>query len=88
MTSDTKESKKIERKKFFMYSGAAALGIFAIIKNPFKLLGIGRDKTGDKKPELYSGEIKITQNPNAVTRNISRNISRNTGRNTTKLNNG
>ncbi|MCB0725824.1 MAG: hypothetical protein R3A12_00275 [Ignavibacteria bacterium] len=80
MTSVTKESKKIERKKFFMYSGAAALGIYALLKNPFKLLGSDSNKTGDKKSELYSGKIKITQNPNAVTRN--------TGRNTTKLNNG
>ena len=83
MTSNIKESRKIERKKFFMYSGAVAFGIFALIKNPFKLLGRNNNQSDDKS-EKYSGKIKITQNPNAVTRNISRN----TGSNTTKLNNG
>lgn len=72
MTNITKESKKIERKKFFIYSGAAAIGIFTLIKNPFKLFG---KKQGDENSELYSGKINITQNPNAVSRN-------------TKLNNG
>lgn len=75
MTSITniKENNKIERKKFFIYSGAAAFGIFALIKNPFKLLGKNQS---DEKPQQYSGTIRITQNPNAVRRN------------TTKLNNG
>ncbi len=86
MTSNIKESSKIERKKFFMYSGAAAIGIFALIKNPFKLLG--RNNQSDDKSHANTGRIKITQNPNAVTRNITRNTTRNTGSNTTKLNNG
>jgi hypothetical protein len=54
MTSNIKESSKIERKKFFMYSGAAAIGIFALIKNPFKLLG-RNNQSDDKSQRIQAG---------------------------------
>lgn len=72
MISNNNAKKPMKRKKFFLYSGAAALGIFSLVKNPFKLL----NRSSDPAPLQKVSNIRITQNPKAVSRN------------TTKLNNG
>ncbi|MBK7158247.1 MAG: hypothetical protein IPH77_06750 [Ignavibacteria bacterium] len=54
------ESVTIKRKKFFIYSGSALLGLFAFLNIPSSLFRSGiasKDST-----------IKITENPNAVKR--------------------
>ena len=63
-TSIEKESNKIKRKKFFLYSGALALGMFAASKIPFNLF-----KSNQNVIPVKESSIKITQNPNAVKRN-------------------
>ena len=55
---------KIKRKKFFLYSGAIAFGMFAASKFPFNIFS--SNQTVNNKKE---SSIKITQNPNAVKRN-------------------
>lgn len=59
-----KESNKIKRKKFFLYSGALAFGMFAASKIPFNLFKSNQSVVSNKE-----SSIKITQNPNAVKRN-------------------
>ncbi|MEP7146592.1 MAG: hypothetical protein ABI792_06245 [bacterium] len=51
---------KIERKKFFLYSGAFAFGIYTLLKAPFNFF--------PNKPALKESSIKITQNPHAIQR--------------------
>lgn len=65
--ADTKKNVntgKIKRKKFFLYSGALALGMLAVSKFPFNIFKSNQD-TNIRK----NSSIKITQNPNAVKRN-------------------
>lgn len=57
-------SKKIERKKFFFYSGALAFGMLAASKFPFNIFKSTQSLSAGKE-----SSIKITQNPNAVKRN-------------------
>jgi hypothetical protein len=58
------ESNKIKRKKFFLYSGALAFGMFAASKIPFSLFKSNQSEIPNKV-----SSIKVTQNPNAVKRN-------------------
>lgn len=58
------ESNKIKRKKFFLYSGALAFGMFASSKIPFSLFKSNQSETPNKV-----SSIKVTQNFNAVKRN-------------------
>ncbi|MEO8665269.1 MAG: hypothetical protein ABI462_07220 [Ignavibacteria bacterium] len=51
---------KIKRKKFFLYSGAVALGIYTASKIPFNFF--------QTKQSQKVSSIKITQNPHAVKR--------------------
>jgi len=56
------EQKKIKRRNFFYYIGAAALGAVVFTKFPFNLL---------RKSQTSSGRvssIKVTENPLAVKR--------------------
>lgn len=59
-----KISDKHNRKKFFLYSGILAFGMFAVSKFPFSLLKSDQNTVSKKV-----SSIKITQNPNAVKRN-------------------
>jgi len=59
-----KVNDKIKRKKFLLYSGALAFGMFAASKIPFNLFKSNQSVITNKE-----SSIKISQNPNAVKRN-------------------
>lgn len=60
ITTKNTESETMKRKKFFLYSGSALLGLFAFFNIPS---GIFRSGNASKV-----SSIKITENPNAVKR--------------------
>jgi len=56
--------KKISRKKFFLLSAVSAAAVYTLVKMPFGFLFSKKEKAVSKN---YS--IKITLNPEAVSRN-------------------
>ena len=56
-------SSKMERKKFFLYSGTAIFGLLTLSKMPFNIFNSFKNKSQKKETS-----IKITENPNAVKR--------------------
>ena len=54
------ESGTMKRKKFFLYSGSALLGLFAFLNIPASIFRSGNVSK--------VSSIKITENPNAVKR--------------------
>lgn len=58
-------SKKISRKKFFIYAGAAAAGIYTLTKLPMDIFK-------SKAAELGKGKsISFKENPSSVKRTIN-----------------
>lgn len=58
-------AKKITRKKFFIYAGAAAAGIYSLTKLPMDIFK-------SKAAELGKGkEITFKENPSSVKRTIN-----------------
>ncbi|MFZ1321823.1 MAG: hypothetical protein WAT71_09735 [Ignavibacteria bacterium] len=64
---------KINRKKFFRFTGLAAAGIAAASVIPFGLFKSGSDNKSSKP----ISKIKIVSNPNAVKRNSKESNNRN-----------
>lgn len=58
--SETKNGMK--RKKFFLYLGASAVGLYSAVANPFRLFAKKENKSRGAK-------LKVQQNPLAVKRN-------------------
>jgi hypothetical protein len=60
-------STKLNRKKFFLFSAVSALGIYSLLKMPFRILFKQKEKS-------LSGNnsIKISVNPDAISRNSGR----------------
>ncbi len=75
MSDKNTNGNKIKRNKFFLYSGAMVFGMFAASKFPFSIF-----KSAEEAKLNKTGSIKITQNPNAVSRK-SREVNTNNGSN-------
>lgn len=58
-------SKKINRKKFFLYAGAAAAGVYSLTKLPFELFKSKVEESGRAKA------VSFKENPSAVKRTIN-----------------
>lgn len=62
---DTLLSKKFKRKNFLIYFAASAVAVYSLIKLPLRsLFSFNEEPT----PEKHN-PIKVSQNPNAVSRN-------------------
>jgi hypothetical protein len=57
-------SKKITRKKFFIYAGAAAAGVYGLTKLPFEIFK-------SKVENSQAKAVKFQENPLAVKRTIN-----------------
>ncbi|MBS1513694.1 MAG: hypothetical protein JSS63_01595 [Bacteroidetes bacterium] len=57
-------SKKITRKKFFIYAGAAAAGVYSLTKLPFEIFK-------SKVENSQAKEVKFKENSLAVKRTIN-----------------
>ncbi|MBX7046956.1 MAG: hypothetical protein K1X86_14085 [Ignavibacteria bacterium] len=58
-------SKKITRKKFFIYAGAAAAGVYSLTKLPFEIF---KSKVENSQAK---NEVKFKENSLAVKRTIN-----------------
>lgn len=68
-----KSPEKINRKKFFRFTGLAAAGLAAASVIPFGLFKSGSDPKSSKP----TSKIKIISNPNSVKRNSKESNKRN-----------
>jgi hypothetical protein len=59
-------SKKITRKKFFIYAGAAAAGVYSLTKLPFEIF-----KSKVEGAQAQPKGIVFKENPSAVKRTIN-----------------
>ena len=58
---------KLSRKKFFLFSAVSAISIYSLFKMPFKFLFDNKIFTANK-----NDRVKISQNPDAVSRTPGR----------------
>jgi len=73
ITASGNSPEKINRKKFFRFTGLAAAGLAAVSVIPFGLFKLGSDHKSSKAVS----KIKIVSNPNAVQRNSKQSNNRN-----------
>jgi hypothetical protein len=59
------DSKKTGRKNFIIYSGIALMGIYALIKMPFKFLA---NKEKERAGESISKDSMLRANPESIKR--------------------
>jgi hypothetical protein len=60
-------STKLNRKKFFLFSAVSAFGIYSLLKMPFRILFKQKEKSLSR-----NNSIKISVNPDAISRNSGR----------------
>lgn len=62
MNKKSESKNGMKRKKFFLYLGASAMGLYSVVANPFRIFAKKENKSG-------SAKLKVQQNPLAVQRN-------------------
>lgn len=62
MNKNSESKNGMKRKKFFLYLGASAVGLYTAVANPFRIFVKKENKSGGAK-------LKVHQNPLAVQRN-------------------
>lgn len=76
-SNNSNNSKKIQRRSFFLYLGAGAAAAAAITKLPFKLF---------QQKVKAETSIKVTANPFAVKRDMNKSVKQSKNMNGGKLN--